>query len=193
MVASVSPVRPDLQGDAMSVATMSGGSSADPADRPRRAAGGPHRAVQAGRPPASRRAMCRATSPFCRMRWRATSCGSASSIRSRARCSRSSSPGDFRLPTLADDLDIRTDLPRYRVFRQRRAGRRAGRYPRALARRPRRLRAGLLVLVRGGADRGRHRAAPHHLQCHRADVSHLDRDRRRGSVPRPAWWSRCGR
>src|ERR1700730_14893711 len=28
-----------------------------------------------------------------------------------------SSPGDFRLPTLADDLDIRTDLSRYRVFR----------------------------------------------------------------------------
>src|SRR6476469_4624006 len=28
-----------------------------------------------------------------------------------------SGPGDFRLPTLADDLDIRTDLPRYRVFR----------------------------------------------------------------------------
>ena len=30
----------------------------------------------------------------------------------------SSSPGDFRLTSLADDLDIRTDLPRYRVFRQ---------------------------------------------------------------------------
>src|SRR4029079_1792286 len=30
----------------------------------------------------------------------------------------SSSPGDFRLASLADDLDIRTDLPRYRVFRQ---------------------------------------------------------------------------
>lgn len=29
----------------------------------------------------------------------------------------SSSPGDPRLPTLADDLDIRTDVPRYRVFR----------------------------------------------------------------------------
>jgi uncharacterized protein YcsI (UPF0317 family) len=29
-----------------------------------------------------------------------------------------SSPGDFRLPTLADDLDIRTDLARYRVFRR---------------------------------------------------------------------------
>jgi len=28
-----------------------------------------------------------------------------------------SAPGDPRLPTLADDLDIRTDLPRYRVFR----------------------------------------------------------------------------
>jgi uncharacterized protein YcsI (UPF0317 family) len=28
-----------------------------------------------------------------------------------------SSPGDYRLPSLADDLDIRTDLPRYRVFR----------------------------------------------------------------------------
>src|SRR6266487_6677275 len=25
--------------------------------------------------------------------------------------------GDYRLPTLADDLDIRTDLSRYRVFR----------------------------------------------------------------------------
>src|SRR3982075_1882110 len=29
-----------------------------------------------------------------------------------------SSPGDFRLPTLADDLDIRPALPRCRVFRQ---------------------------------------------------------------------------
>ncbi len=29
----------------------------------------------------------------------------------------SSAPGDPRLPTLADDLDIRIDVPRYRVFR----------------------------------------------------------------------------
>src|SRR5215468_9654171 len=29
-----------------------------------------------------------------------------------------SAPGDPRLPTLAEDLDIRTDLPRYRVFRR---------------------------------------------------------------------------
>ena len=28
-----------------------------------------------------------------------------------------SNPGDFRLPTLGDDLDIRTDISRYRVFR----------------------------------------------------------------------------
>jgi uncharacterized protein YcsI (UPF0317 family) len=28
-----------------------------------------------------------------------------------------SAPGDWRLPSLADDLDIRTDLSRYRVFR----------------------------------------------------------------------------
>jgi uncharacterized protein YcsI (UPF0317 family) len=27
-------------------------------------------------------------------------------------------PGDWRLPSLAEDLDIRTDLPRYRVFRR---------------------------------------------------------------------------
>src|SRR5262245_54992027 len=29
----------------------------------------------------------------------------------------SSAPGDPRLPTLGEDLDIRTDLPRYRVWR----------------------------------------------------------------------------
>ncbi|MGH7247779.1 MAG: D-glutamate cyclase family protein, partial [Pseudomonadota bacterium] len=28
-----------------------------------------------------------------------------------------SAPGDWRLPTLGDDLDIRTDLPRYRIWR----------------------------------------------------------------------------
>src|SRR5262249_19633729 len=28
-----------------------------------------------------------------------------------------SAPGDWRLPSLAEDLDIRTDLPRYRVWR----------------------------------------------------------------------------
>src|ERR1700691_6514978 len=29
----------------------------------------------------------------------------------------SSAPGDWRIPALATDLDIRTDLPRYRVWR----------------------------------------------------------------------------
>ena len=56
---------------------------------------------------------------------------------------------------------------------------------RALARRSRQLRARLLVLVRGSADRGRHRDPPHHPQLHRADVSHHDRDRGGRSVPRP--------
>jgi len=28
-----------------------------------------------------------------------------------------SAPGDWRVPALAEDLDIRTDLPRYRVWR----------------------------------------------------------------------------
>ena len=30
---------------------------------------------------------------------------------------RGGAPGDSRLPSLGDDLDIRTDLPRYQVFR----------------------------------------------------------------------------
>src|SRR5487761_838350 len=29
-----------------------------------------------------------------------------------------SAPGDPRIPELADDLDIRTDLPRYRIWRE---------------------------------------------------------------------------
>jgi uncharacterized protein YcsI (UPF0317 family) len=28
-----------------------------------------------------------------------------------------SEPGDWRLPTLGEDLDIRTDIPLYRVWR----------------------------------------------------------------------------
>ena len=64
-----------------------------------------------------RRATCRATSPSCRRRSPPTSCGSASSIRSPARCSRQARPAIPRLPSLGEDLDIRTDLCRYKVFR----------------------------------------------------------------------------
>ena len=31
---------------------------------------------------------------------------------------RISEPGDWRLPTLGEDLDIRTDIPLYRVWRK---------------------------------------------------------------------------
>ena len=102
-------------------------------------------------------------------------------------------PGDPQLPSLGDDLDIRTDVPRYRVFEQRRTDRRAARHPQALARRPRHLRARLLVLVRGCADPGRHRTAPHHPAM-RVPMYRTSRSR----PPPPARstvrsWSRCGR
>ena len=76
--------------------------------------------------------MCRATSPSCRTRWPGDFLRFCQLNPKPCPLLAASAPGDFRLPTLADDLDIRTDLPRYRVFRQRRAGRRAGRYPRRI-------------------------------------------------------------
>src|SRR6266852_313847 len=66
--------------------------------------------------------------------------------------------------------------------------RRARGYQALVARRSRLFRDRLLVLVRGGAARERHRAAPHDLRLHGADVSHHDRDRAGGSVP----WARGG-
>ena len=69
---------------------------------------------------------------------------------------------------------------------QRRTGRRADRHHQALARRSGDLRARLLVLVRGCADAGRHRAAPHHQRLDGADVSHQRADHRRRPVPRTA-------
>ena len=98
----------------------------------------------------------------------------------------SSAPGDWRLPSLADDLDIRTDVPRYRVWRDGALVDEPIDLKRCVARRSRDFRARLLVFVRGGADRERHRDPPHHPQLHRADVSHHDRDRGRRAVPRAA-------
>src|SRR4030088_1025845 len=117
MVASVSPVRPDLQGDAMSVATMSGGSSATPqTGRAARLAPrtGQFKGATAGVAPGFVQgnlailpnALAGDFLRFCQLNPKPCPLLAASS------------PGDFRLPTLADDLDIRTDLPRYRVFRQ---------------------------------------------------------------------------
>ncbi len=69
---------------------------------------------------------------------------------------------------------------------QRRAGRRADRHQEALARRPRHLRARLLVLVRRRADRGRHRAAPRHRELRGVDVPHQHPDHGGRSLPRAA-------
>jgi hypothetical protein len=87
----------------------------DPADRPRGAADDPPRRIdRAEFRPGTR--LCRATSPYCRPRCRRflrfcqlnpTPCPLLAA----------SGAGDWRLPSLAEDLDIRTDLARYRVFR----------------------------------------------------------------------------
>ena len=81
-----------------------------------------------GRPRGSRRAMCRATSPSCRPRSPPTSCGSASSIRSPARCSRRARPAIPRLPSLGErSRHPHRPLPLQGVP-QRRTGRRADRH-----------------------------------------------------------------
>ena len=102
-------------------------------------------------------------------------------------------PGDPRLPTLGRrSRHPHRPLPLQGVP-QRRTGRRADRHRQALARRSRDLRARLLVLVRGRADAGRHRAAPHHQRLDGADVSHQRADHRRPARSTARWWCRCGR
>ena len=133
-----------------------------------------------------RRASCRPISPSCRKRWPRIFCASASSIQSRVRWSASRRRAIGALPALGR-------RPRYphrpaalSGLARRRARRRADRPHALVARRSRHLRHRLLVLVRAGVDRRRHRAAPHDLQLHRADVPHLDRNDAGGSVPRAA-------
>src|SRR5258707_10631490 len=117
MVASVSPVRPDLQGDAMSVAPMSGESSATPhTGRAARLAArtGQFKGATAGVAPGYVQgnlailpnALAGDFLRFCQLNPKPWPLLAASS------------PGDFRLPTLPDDLGIRTHLPRSRVFPQ---------------------------------------------------------------------------
>ena len=97
-----------------------------------------------------------------------------------------SAPGDPRIP----DSGRRSRYPHRPAalsrLARRRAGRRAERYPQILARRSRHLRHRLLVLVRAGVARRRHRTAPHDARLHRADVPHVGRDRAGGTVPRAA-------
>ena len=63
----------------------------------------------------------------------------------------------------------------------------------ALARRSGDLRARLLVLVRGSADRGRHRAAPHHQQLRPCRCTAPTCRPRRPARSTARWWCRCGR
>ena len=103
-----------------------------------------------------------------------------------------SAPGDPRLPALGEDLDIRTDLPRYRVWQDGELVAEPTGCARILARRSGQLRHRLLVFVRGSADGGRHRAAPYRVRLQRADVPHpIAANGRAPSSGR--WWSRCGR
>ncbi len=95
-----------------------------------------------------------------------------------------SAPGDWRVPALGEDLDIRTDLPRYRVWRNGELVAEPEDIARVLARRSGELRHRLLVFLRGSADERRHRVAPHRARLQRADVPHLDCDRRGRAVPR---------
>ena len=97
-----------------------------------------------------------------------------------------SRPGDPRLPELGADLDIRTDVPRYRVFVDGGAHR-GGRRPAALlARRPGDLRARLLVLLRGSAAGSRIAAALRRAGPQRADVPHQRGDGAGRPLPRQA-------
>ena len=126
-------------------------------------------------------------------RWRTISCASPRPTRSRARCSPSRNRAIRACRPWASDLDIRTDLPRYRVWRNGELVEEPTDIAPCLARRPGQLRDRLLVLVRGGADRGRHRGPPHRLRLQRADVPHQHRLRAGRACSTARWWCRCGR
>ena len=164
------------------------------ADRPRGPAGDPPRRMDRADRRASRRATCRAISPSCRPRWPPTSCGSASSIPSPARCWRLGAPGDWRLPSLAEDLDIRTDLLPLPGVPQRRADRRADRHQASTGATTWSIFAlGCSFSFEDALIAGRHRAAPHHLR-HRPCRCTAPRSRpRRRARSTARWWCRCGR
>ena len=130
---------------------------------------------------------------FAAARWPPISCASASAIPKPCPLIGTSAPGDWRVPELGEDLDIRTDLPRYRVWRNGELVAEPEDIARVLARRSGELRHRLLVFVRGSADGGWHRAAPHHARLQRADVPHLDRRRMKRARSTGRWWCRCGR
>ena len=105
----------------------------------------------------------------------------------------SSAPGDVRLPTLGEDLDIRTDLPRYRVFR-------GGEVVDEPADVRAHWRDDLVAFVLGcsfsfeealidGGIELRHMTLNATVPMYRTSIA-TDARRARSTVP---WWSRCGR
>ena len=75
-----------------------------------------------------------------------------------------SAPGDPHIPALGEDLDIRTDLPRYRIWRDGVPTDEPADVTRVVARRSGHLRHRLLVFLRAGLGRKRHRASAHDLR-----------------------------
>ena len=116
--------------------------------------------------------------------WRPISCAFASAIPTLP-ADRHLGAGRPAVPDLGEDLDIRTDLPRYRVWRHGELVAEPDDVARRLARRSGELRDRLLVFVRGSADGGGHRAATHFVWLERADVPHLDPDAEAGPFHGP--------
>ena len=88
--------------------------------------------------------------------------------------------------TLATDADLRTDVPRYRVFRDGELVDEPTDLARLLARRPGGFPARLLVHLRMGAGRRRAAARPPSAGRQRPDVRHESPVRSRRAVRRPA-------
>ena len=83
-----------------------------------------------------------------------------------------SEPGDPTLPTLGDNIDVRRDLPRYRVFRDGVAVSGRERHQRVVAGRSGGLRPRLFLFVRGGAARFRRPDPPHRAGQEGLHLSH---------------------
>ena len=103
-----------------------------------------------------------------------------------------SEPGDPGIPTLAGDLDIRTDVPRYRVWRHGELVEEPTDIKAHLARRPGGFAIGCSfsfeeALIEDGI------AVRHiELRLQRADVPHHHRVRAGRAVFTGRWWCRCG-
>ena len=159
-----------------------GAARGGPRGRAHRADRGPRPRLHPGQP---RRAAARPTP--------STSCASASRTPSRARCSTSPTPAPPSPRRWRPGADLRTDVPRYRIWRDGELVDEPADATRALARRPRRLPDRLLVHVRARAA-GRGAAdPPRRAGRQRADVPHRDRLHARPGASPARSSSRCAR